>query len=151
MIHFTHPPGIADTAETRLAQTFYLVEANSFEAMTLWGQHAAGSLFPPMRRGARAFEMLDWEENGSGWLVDVGHLGKGKARMPVCISVNWARIEGRWVCLWYLCSAVTDSRQADKWLKANCESYKAGRRCDAMGFRNCISAIREANKTEVIA
>lgn len=139
-------PLTEDTAENRLKHTVYLVEADSFAQHALWCQHSSESLWPPYdtRKGEPIYDTQRWEQEGRGWLVTVGEL----AKMPVCISVNWYRIDGRWVCFWYACSQVTDSRKAEKWLEEHFQGVtQDGRpaRCDANNFHHCLQAIKEAN------
>lgn len=145
MITFPHP----DTAETRLAATFFVVEADSFAQHTFWAQHAEDSLHPPWdkRKNCRAYEPLEWEQVSSGWDVYVGEI----AKRDIYISVNWARIEGQLVCFWYPTSQAVDTLKCEAWIDAHFTGrYDGGHRkatCDAMNFKHCLSAIREANKT----
>lgn len=109
------------------------------EQYFLWRDYAHNSDKPRNKT-------LKWEQYRSGWLITVGH----RAKMPCCISVNWAKIEGYLVMFWYSCSQVTDSVKAEKWTNKNFGGkYDNGARkamCDANNFRDCISAIEEAKK-----
>ncbi len=141
--HFAHP----DTAETRLALTFFVVEATSFEHQALWAQHAEDSIYPPWnkRKNCRAYEPLKWEQINDGWGVNVGHLDK----RPICISVNWARIEDQLVMFWYPTSVVVDIAKCEAWIAAHFKRQLGGpysQSCDANNFGHCINAINEANK-----
>jgi hypothetical protein len=148
MHRFEHP----DTAETRLAKSIFLVEADSFAQHQLWAQHSGQSLYPnwDTRKNQRAYEPLKWEQVGNGWIVTTGTSGRGKKARPINISLNWAWIEGQLVTFWYACSQVVDHVVVEKWLKENFKAkYDNGTRsatCDAMNFGHCLSAIREANK-----
>lgn len=151
-INFTYPdPFTEDTAENRLKHTFYLVEADSFAQHVLWARHAADSrettIWNPT--GKPAYEPVQWEQECSGWGVQVGEL----AGMPLMIGVNWARIEGRWVCFWYQMSAVTDCRRSEEWLTAHfprfCRTPEGEpMSCDAAAFHSCLSAIEAAKQRE---
>ena len=118
------------SAEDRLKETLFVVEATTFEQLCLWQQ-----------RG----KTLKWEQLGSGWMIQVGNLGT-----HICnISASWFRIEGQWVMFYYPCSRVSDSEQTDKWLDKHFTGKwdKGHRRArtNAMNFAHCIQAIREAN------
>lgn len=136
-----------DTAESRLAQTLFIVEADSYAYHSLWADHAEHSLWTSfdVRENRRSHKARTWEQINPGWLIEVGKLG----RMPCCISVSWARIDGHLVMFWYECSQVTDSRKAEAWLAERFKgTYDGGHRrasCDASNFVHCLSAIDEAN------
>ena len=119
-----------DTAESRLSETMFIVEATSFEQHCLWEKH---------------HKELDWEQINSGWLVTVGELD-GR---PCCISTSWARIESQLVMFYNQCSQVTDTLQTYAWLHKYFKgTWSNGRRVastDAQNFHLCLSAIREKN------
>lgn len=118
------------SAESRLMQTFFLVEANSFEAQCLWVEHA---------RDGR----VQWEQ-GHGYAVTVGSLDN----RPVVVSIMWNRLNGRWVAFWHACSQVVDHVMIDAWLgKHFSGTWDNGTRratCDAMNFHHCIHAMQDA-------
>ncbi len=132
--------------ERFLAETFYAVEATSFERHTLWAQHARGSVFPPVdrRNGERAFRLLAWEELNPGGMVTVGSIGRGKKARGVCLSTTFARIEGRVVLFHEITSQLADHLMAEAWLAENCPNWKEAH-CDASGFGRCLSAIKAFN------
>ena len=108
-------------AEGRLDRTMFLVEANSFEVLTLW-QQVAG---PEGGRMPSAYKRpLTWEQINPGYLVTVGKIGK----RPVCLNLSWVRIDGQLVCFWEQCSQVTDSLRSEKWLEKHFKgTYDDGR------------------------
>ena len=124
-----------DTAESRLAKTLFIVEANRFEQQSLWERYA----YSTMSRGDFIWEQMD------GWLVTVGKL-HGR---PICIDVFWNKIEGQLVMFWHPTSALVDHKMIDNWLDENFHgTYNKGLRrasCDAQNFHQCISAIKEKN------
>lgn len=120
-----------DTAESRLAETLFIVEATSFEQFSLWEKY---------------HDEYKWEQINGGWIVTVGTLDD----RPCCISTFWARINGQLVMFYYQCSQVTDSLQTDEWLEKNFngmwDNGHRRARTDAMNFHHCLHAIREKNK-----
>jgi hypothetical protein len=122
-----------DTAENRLKNTLFIVEATSYEQHDLWDKWADK-------------QNKNWEQVNPGWLVQVGKLGK----RPCCINTSWVKINGQLVMFYYQCSQVTDSLQAEKWLnkhfKGKWDNGTRTAHTDAMNFHHCIDAIDEANK-----
>lgn len=131
-----------NTAENRLKRTFFIVEANSFEVMSLWRDHAKQS------DRANKFSKQDWEQMPDGWPVTVGKLGK----RPCCIDVRWFKIDGYLVMFYDQCSQVSDSIQTEKWLSKHFKgTYDSGTRrawTDAMNFGHCLHAIKEQKEID---
>ena len=120
-----------ETAESRLAETLFIVEATSFEQHMLWEKHS---------------KTHKWEQINNGWLVTVGKLDD----RPCCITTSWARINGQLVMFYYQCSEVTDSVQMDNWLEKHFKGTWCGghRRAntDAGNFHLCLNAIKDKNE-----
>jgi hypothetical protein len=128
---------LAQPEDKRFAETFFVVEATSFEKFCIWKEW---------------HEQVIWEDEMRGCIGQIGTL----ARRPVTLSVFWARIEGRLVAFYESPSQVTDSIMVEKWLGLNCAPLKwdngtRNARCDAQNFHLCIAAIREANEREPVA
>lgn len=125
-----------ETAESRLAKTLFVVEATSFETQCLWAENSKDS-------NCRRFTPRRWEQVSPGWLVTVGELDY----RPVCISMSWARIDGRLVMFWYPTSQVVDTVQIEKWLEKHFTGkWDGGTRnaqTNAMNFHHCLDAIDE--------
>ena len=126
---------IGDTAESRLKSTDFLVEATHNEWHTLWSRWC--------RRSDECREPLfdNWEQLG-GWLVTVGRLD-GR---PVCISLNWDRLDGFLVCNWEATSELVDYKMVNAWLdKHFTGKTKDGRRarCNAANFHQCVHAFED--------
>ncbi len=120
----------APPQDKKFAETFFLVEATSFERHCLWMQY---------------HRKVSWQ-NEMGCMGQIGVLGN----RPVVLSVFWARIDGKLVGFWEMTSQVADFEMAKKWLSKNCTPPKwdNGRRVpqsNAENFHNCIDAIKEAN------
>lgn len=148
-----YPPvneGSGDNAELRLSRrTFFVVEATSTERGMLWEKWANES---PAADGGSGRRRFKWEQDSQGWLVEVGEL-EGR---PCNISVNWAKIGGRWIMFYDNTSQVTDSVQTEAWISHYFGDKKwdnNSRRswADAGNFHLCVSAIEEANKEEAHA
>lgn len=110
--------------DPRRLETFYLVEATSFEHLALWGEN-------DLRTEGR----VEWDGRGSsGWSIDVGRL----ADMPVCIYPYWDRIDGKQVCFWEATSAVVDYRMTDAWLA---KEFPRVRQTNAMNFGHVLALL----------
>lgn len=125
-----------ETAEQRLARTFYVVEANSFERLTLWQQHAS-NMRPP------GYIQLHWDQVSDGRMPTIGRLDK----RPLCLDISWARIEGYLVAFYDECSQLRDSVRTEKWLEKHFKTWR-NFHCDAMNFGHCLSAIEDAKQLE---
>jgi len=127
-----------DTAESRLKETLFIVEATSFEKHCLWLQFSNTSpnrLYPET-------PPVKWEQL-DGFLITVGTYHTH----PICISAQWDRINGELVMFWEATSNVVNHTIIKKWLNDNFKGkYDNGTRSaksDAMNFGHCLQAIRE--------
>ena len=127
-----------DTAESRLAETAFLVEATGMERLTLWSRHAKDS---PERIDSTPVE---WHQVSPGWAVTVGELSGS----PVTIEMDWCELNGSLVCFYHDISMLVDHKQIDDWIDKNfAGTWGGGRRAvtDAMNFHHCLQAIECAN------
>lgn len=133
---------IDDTAESRLKETLFVVEATSFEQHCLWQQFAENSPYRISQYGRLRWEQMD------GWLITIGHIEDH----PVCMTVSWAKINGHLVMFWDQCSRVTDSVMAEAWINEHFKGkWDNGNRLaqtDANNFHHCVHAIREAEESQ---
>lgn len=135
------PDIVVGNTSRALERTFFAVEATSFEQYCLWENHAKGS-----RRNKG--KPIDWVQINPGWTEDVGKIGNCRC----LVMLAWVEIEGKLILFWHSCSAVTDSRKSEKWLRHNFKKkWDKGTRlsmCDAQNFHLCLSAIEDAKKNE---
>lgn len=108
-------------------ETTYVVQATSFETLTLWGEWHC---------------FVKWEQDTLGFWKVVGKC----ARKPVAVSVCWYIVNGKRVAFYEYTSQVVDHRMVEAWLTKTfpCMSnYEPGRRphCDAMNFVNAMSVL----------
>lgn len=92
--------------------TQLIVEANSYERMTLW------ELWK---------DRTEWVQVLEGEGVEVGKLNK----RPVFIQLSWAVIRGVAVCFLEPTSELVDWKMIDKWLT---KTFPGIRKLDAMNF-----------------
>ncbi len=123
----------APPTDERFKETFFLVEASSFERNCLW-----------MEWNNR----VKWEQ--TSWCM--GQIGT-ISRQPVTLSVLWVRIDGKLIGFWEPTSQVVDHKMIREWFAKNCVSPKWDNgtrhgRCNADNFYLCMRAIQEANKRE---
>jgi hypothetical protein len=129
----------SDHIAARLAATRFLVEATSFEQLTLWRDHASQS--PRKRDNA-----VQWEQLNDGVLQHVGFI----AERPICLSLLWARLNGHLVLFHHATSSAVDYEVINTWLERYCPAPKHdGRKpsCDAQNFHLCKFAVASMSTT----
>jgi len=120
----------------RLAAVF-LVEATDFEALCLWSEWAeeAHDKDGPLRHRHRR---IPWQQISLGYGETVGHFG----RMPVAVSVTFARVLGQIIVFYEATSQVVDHRMVDKWLTT---AFPASRgKTNATNFHICVHELERA-------
>lgn len=125
-------------AESRLKDTRFLIEATDNEWHTLWVHWCSKSL----ECREPLFEV--WEQLG-GWLVTVGTLDD----RPVCISLNFDRLDGFLVCIWNATSEVVDYKAINDWFDKHYHAVRMGggrARCNAANFHICTFEIADRKK-----
>lgn len=123
--------------DEELENIFYVVEANSFERSTLWGEWAEMSFESKSDR-----HLLNWAGQSHGIMICVGKLD----RRPVNLNITFDIINGAKIVFYYACSQVVDHEMVDKWVRENLTSdLPDGRRnhTDAMNFSHCVHAIQD--------
>jgi hypothetical protein len=105
--------GSSDDEMARLwKETKLIVEANSYERMTLW---------------ERWTDKTEWQQHLQGRLVTVGTYH----RRVVCVTLVWATIRGKAVLFLEATSELVDWKKIDAWLK---REFPGVRKIDAMNF-----------------
>lgn len=99
----------------------YIVEANSFEQLSLWQTWHNEKHIP-------------WIEISQGLITTVGEF----AEFPVCIEINFALICNQRVVFYYPTSEVVNWTLIKEWWKMHQPSAP---HCNAMNFQNCISKL----------
>jgi hypothetical protein len=102
-----------DTTEEQLVKnTCLIVEANSYERLTLWERWAVKA---------------EWVEHRQDWMLEIGKYNK----RAVCVCCFWATIRGVVVLFLDATSELVDWKMIDAWLK---EKFPGVRKVDAMNF-----------------
>ncbi|AGH31511.1 hypothetical protein LOKG_00075 [Loktanella phage pCB2051-A] len=113
---------VSDEVKKFLDGAIGCVEANSFERMSLYGDFDKAA--------------DDWKDNTSGLGITLGMV----AKMPVCISLNSAVVNGHKIIFYSATSVMVDWRMVTDWLKAHMPetAFKDERlnKVDAMNFHN---------------
>lgn len=115
-IQIDAPPSKEKWSPDFTAGTTYLVEATSFEQLTLWQQW---------------HEKVEWKEHPQGKAPTVGLLD-GR---PVVLCFFYAHLSGAKVMFWYATSQVVDYLMIDDYLK---ENFPDVPRTDAMNFAHAV-------------
>ena len=123
---------MTQSTENILKDTFFLVQANSYEQQKLWEENQKHWKFT-------------WEQQIGLW-EEIGRLN----RMPVCITLMPILIAGYKVIFWELTSLVCDYRMSEKFFKKyNCKpTWDNGTRLamtDPSNFHNVAHAIQNLN------
>lgn len=119
-----------------LKDTFYVVESTSFEVLNHW-RHCDES------------EKYEIEQDSLGFGQTIGYVGD----MPVAISLQRYKINGRWVVFYEATSQVVDHRMVRTWINENvlvhCPQINGrNHHTDAWNFGHCLIAIERANTSE---
>ena len=118
-----HPNHLSWIAEHQ--DVVYMVEANSFETLSLWQQH---------------HKELNWQEvTRGGPMFQLGQL----ADRPVVLSVNIFSILGRKVMSYDPTSQVVDWVMVEDFLE---KSWPNAKKTNAMNFFNAVHDIRRMNE-----
>jgi len=113
--------GADEHLQIELAKTEYVVEANSFEYLSLWKDF---------------HEEYSWEQVSQGYGAHVGYID-GR---PIFISLRWATVNEVYMLFWHATSKVVDYGMIEEWFVNNCDPMANGRhaRCDADNFIHAI-------------
>lgn len=129
------------SAEERLKETKFMVEATGFERMMLWSRHAVDG------DSIKEKTPQTWKQCNPGWSVCVGMLGT----MPCNFQLDWVEIDGFLVCFYDDCSQVVDHRMIEDWIEKNFKATWGGGRpatTNAMNFHHCLNALDEWKKSK---
>ena len=100
--------------------TKLIVEASSYERMTLW---------------ERRVDKTEWQQHLQDHLVTVGTY----RNRPVCVSFVWATIRGKVVLFLEATSELVDWTMIDAWLK---KEFPGVRKVDAMNFGSKLNYVK---------
>lgn len=117
------------TRNYTLKDAEYVVEATFFEKHCLWKENE--------REGH-----VVWEDVSSGYMHTIQELPIGDTRMPVTVQIFFAILDGKVVAFYEPTSQVVDHRLVDAWVSVESEAYRAGRKCNAMNFHQCLQEVR---------
>jgi hypothetical protein len=126
--------------DPRFAETEFVVEATSFEKLTLWSQHSTHGSIDCVASWGKPYPRFEWVQDNPGADIVVGQIYDEDVR----ITVFWDIIGGMRVAFWNPCSNMFDRRMAKRWLEANCSPKWDGSRLahtNAMNFHHVIQAI----------
>jgi hypothetical protein len=99
----------------------FLVEANSFERLSLWNE--------------RGHYSVPWGYLGVGYSFEIGSLDN----RPVIVVIWPMILNSKRIAFWDCCSQVMDRAMIDRWFD---KQFPDAPRCDAMNFHLCADAVR---------
>ena len=130
-------PTVEESIAERLSEAIFLIEATSYEQLSLWREHSHESDTVLDR------DLTWWEQVNPGHGFKVGEL----AGMPVVISLSYNRINDKLVAFWEPTSQVVDYRIIAKWFEDNFHgTWDNGRRratTNAMNFGHVVEETRK--------
>jgi hypothetical protein len=112
-------------SDSRLSKIVALVEANSFEQMTLWEAYS---------------DKHKWDQDNKGFAPLIGEVD----RRPIRISIAFSAIDGVLVGFWEATSQLVDFKMIEDWFRRECPQIFPGDNkysYDAMNFAQVISQI----------
>jgi len=92
--------------EMKFSEAFAVIEANDSEKNRCWADWSEDATVTPKKP-------VKWEQQLIVHMIHVGTFGK----MPINMSVTFAKIDGRVVVFWYGCSMVTHSQMYDDFIE----------------------------------
>jgi len=107
-------------SDEMLSAVDYVVEANSFEQLTLWKDWN---------------NRVEWEDCRGGFGVHVGDVGD---LFPVWISLLVAKINGKVVLFWFPTSMVVDYEMCENYIKRHTVNRSYRNLVDAQNFHNVV-------------
>lgn len=147
----------------------FFVEANSNEQFLLWQEYSKESMsnIQPLSDAAInniptdyredvkilnnkvkkfAHTRIDWKQIMSGFGLTIGQV----QRKPVCVTFNFAIINGKKVCFYYPSSIMVDHRMIENWLisrfQLTHDKYTRWNHVDANNFHNCVNSLDNIDK-----
>jgi hypothetical protein len=120
-----------NSIDPRFDKTVYLVEANDYERLSLWREHAINSGWSDKHVDVAKFV---WQQENPGLWLDIGRVD-GR---PITLSFFWNTVNGRMVCFWESSSQLVDYKMIDEWFQKNVGDIP---RTNAMNFHHVFSAI----------
>lgn len=126
----------------RLDDVVAAVEADSFAYHMLWKEWS-NEVPQQWRELVDSRKRVTWKQQGIGTMETLAYLDVGQehgGRMPICVSLSWAEIDGHRVLFYDQCSMVTHSDLVRKWLDKNLPDNYV--HTDANNFHIIIHHIR---------
>lgn len=134
---------LAEQHAAWMRETFFLVEATSFERQVLWERNSIQALDGKVEllTASEHRHRVAWEQLNPGYHATVGQVD-GR---PVCVCVFFNRVGGRIVAFHETTSEVVDHAQVEAWLRKEFPSSRrdSGMWCDAGNFHLCLHAIEK--------
>lgn len=116
------PPDKYRPLEQRVEDVEYLVEADSRAELDLWSKYHRST---------------KWDENHVGLMQQVGTArGVNGKKMPVCVHVRFAKINGHVIAFYEGTSAVVDHDAIEEWVKKRYKHAKG--QTNATNFHNAL-------------
>ncbi len=133
-VRLVGPPTDGDENLRNRQAAVYLIEATDYERHHLWVDHSEHAF--EQGWGDPRTPRVPWETITLGYHQTIGHC----ARLPVHVSVSFARIRGQVIAFYEATSQVVDHRRVEKWLKT--EFPRSRGKTNPTNFHHCLDSLK---------
>ena len=89
---------------------------------------------------------VDWGQIYAGVVITIGHVGK----LPICVSFNFAFINGKKICFYEATSQVVNHKMIEDWIiskfQLTHDKYCRWNHTNAVNFHNCVHSLDNLDK-----
>ncbi len=135
--------------DKRLAEVFFVVEANSHENHNIWRdiQYNVDGYVSDAMKGIDSKlkePQFAYEQDMSGFGLTVGNFHNE----PVVVSFTFFKLNGLTILTYYATSMTVNYEIIEEWFKEHCNPQYNGKRanCDANNFHQCSNAVKDKTK-----
>ena len=134
---------IEEEVDKKLSRVKFFVEGDSYD---LWEKYSNASLMflnnsDPNKIG------LEWEQDSTGWNLTLDTITYKGKEYPLCVSLNFATINGVFVCFYEASSLIAHHGVVRDFLETNWPvKYDGGTRLafvNQRNFHNCVHYLME--------
>jgi len=135
--------------DERMSRVKFFIEADSFAQHELWAKWAKQAI--KFRDKYPDHELLDWEQDYSGFSLTVDHIKYKRENLPIVVACSFATLNGQYVCFYEGVSLLVHNGIIEDFLQKNWPvKYDKGTRfafTNASNFHHCAHfCLKERNK-----
>lgn len=143
--------------DPRIKEVVAVIEADSFADHALWQDYNETTVIAYYDADGKAvlvkrpprYPGIKWEQDNSGYSMVIGYVTSMTGeRLPVNLSIRFAKLNGRRVMFYYICSRAADYNLVELYLKVNFPNRDVVVRTDANNFHVAVHHINRHPKKE---